>query len=608
MSRHQNIRNMNLADELGDYDYDYDSGDYEGEEMSEDDKIQMKIALSKVRAVIGSEIPGLSDKKIEDTLWDYYYDVEKTVNYILNTYRPGGAAKIKKKAQPKAQATIPAGGAFAGPSPDDVVIAAQSQSRTIGSAKPKAKEVVTQEAADAIKNLSISSQNTASLTADIERVARTRKNLNVPEEHKKSLAKESSNFVVIGHVDAGKSTLMGRLLYDLGVVDERTIQKYKHEAEKIGKSSFAFAWVLDQTKEERNRGVTIDFAANRFETEKTQFTILDAPGHRDFIPNMIAGASQADFAVLVVDSTTGEFETGFNFRGQTKEHTLLVRSMGVQRIIVAVNKLDNMNWSQDRFEEIQQQLSQFLTTAGFQSQNIAFVPCSGLTGDNITKKPKSGIMPWYSGTTLVEELEKSKPLTRAIEKPLRLTVTDVFRGGVMNPVSISGRIEAGTLQVGDVIQAMPTGEKAAIKGIEIDDTPKDWAVAGHNVVLHLSGIDMVHLRAGDILCDPKNPVPAVTSFTMKILAFESITPMMVDVHRGRLNVSGKVSKLIATMDKSTGVITKKKPRHIVAGALASIQVEVSGSGIPVEAHSRIVLRAEGQTIAAGLVERVGEQL
>src|ERR1700712_289766 len=177
---------------------------------------------------------------------------------------------------------------------------------------------------------------------------------------------------------------MGRLLYDLKVVDQRTIDRYKKEAEKMGKSSFALAWVLDQGSEERARGVTIDIATNKFETDKTAFTILDAPGHRDFIPNMIAGAAQADFAVLVIDASTGSFESGL--KGQTKEHALLVRSMGVQRIIIAVNKLDTVSWSEDRFTEIKTQISAFLTAAGFQEKNLSFVPCSGLQGDNIARK------------------------------------------------------------------------------------------------------------------------------------------------------------------------------------------------------------------------------
>jgi len=316
--------------------------------------------------------------------------------------------------------------------------------------------------------------------------------------------------IISGHVDAGKSTLMGRLLYDLNVVDERTIERYKKEAEQMGKSSFALAWVLDQGTEERSRGVTIDIATNKFETLKTAFTILDAPGHKDFIPNMIAGASQADFAVLVIDANTGSFESGL--KGQTREHALLVRSLGVQRIIIAVNKLDTVSWSQDRFTEIEQQISAFLLTAGFQAKNIAFIPCSGLLGDNITRRSANKEASWYTGPTLIEELDSSEPITRALDKPLRLTISDVFRGGVQNPLSISGRIEAGSLQTGDALLAQPSGMKCFIKALELDSAPIDWAVAGQNITVHLTGIEEQYLKSGDVLCSPSNPIQNVKEF------------------------------------------------------------------------------------------------
>ncbi|KAH0562501.1 hypothetical protein GP486_002811 [Trichoglossum hirsutum] len=404
-----------------------------------------------------------------------------------------------------------------------------------------------------------------------------------------------------GHVDAGKSTLMGRLLYDLEVVDQRIVEKFRKEAEKIGKSSFALAWVLDQTSEERVRGVTIDIATNKFETEKTRFTILDAPGHRDFIPNMIAGASQADFAVLVIDASIGSFESGFQARGQTKEHALLVRSMGVQRIVVAVNKLDMVGWLHERFLEIKQQIFAFLTTAGFRSENLSFVPCSGLTGDNVVRKAGGGIISWYHGPTLIELLESSEPIRRAIEKPLRMTIGDIFKGSLQSPLSISGRIESGSFQVGDIVVAMPSGEKACIKGIEVDQEQSDWAVAGQNVILHLSDIDPVHLKNGDVLCSPSSPITNITVFTAKILAFSHITPMYVDVHRGRLHVPGRITGLLAILDKGNGTVTKKKPRLVPPGSLARVRIEVDDA-VPLEAPTRVVLRASGETIAAGLLE------
>lgn len=430
------------------------------------------------------------------------------------------------------------------------------------------------------------------------------KNLDVVAEYEKSGRKNAASFVVIGHVDHGKSTLMGRLLYDLKVIDQRSIDKLRKEATNIGKSSFALAWVMDATSEERERGVTVDIATNNFETDKTKFTILDAPGHRDFIPNMIAGASQADFAVLVIDAGTNSFEAGL--KGQTREHAQLVRSMGCQRIIVAVNKMDSVQWSEDRFSEIQQQIFAFLEKTGFQAKNIAFVPCSGLTGENVVN-PAPEAASWYTKTsdpqTLVQALESFEPAKAAVSNPLRLPISDIFRGGIQNPLSVSGRIEAGSLQVGDQILAMPASETAIIKGIEIDTESSEWAVAGQIVTLHLSEIDPIHLRIADVLCDPRKPIKNIKSFDVKILAFEHVLPMQVDVHRGRMHVPGRVTHMSAVLDKASGEVLKKKPRVVQPGAVARVRVELD-TAVPLEVPGRIVLRSGGATVAAGLLEVV----
>ncbi|KUL91103.1 hypothetical protein ZTR_00977 [Talaromyces verruculosus] len=481
---------------------------------------------------------------------------------------------------------------FAGPSPDDIVFNAQSASKGL-----KAKQTAAKTAGGDKKTHDDLSGGMKQLT--VEPIKVKSKNLDVVAEYQKLKQKRAANFVVIGHVDAGKSTLMGRLLADLKAIDQRTMEKYQREAEKIGKGSFAFAWVLDQGSEERARGVTIDIATNKFETDSTRFTIVDAPGHRDFIPNMIAGASQADFAVLVIDAGTGNFESGL--KGQTKEHALLVRSMGVQKVVVAVNKMDIVSWSKDRFEEIEQQVSSFLTTAGFQAKNLSFIPCSGYHGDNITTRSKDGNAAWYTGPLLIEALETSEPFSYALDKPLRITIGDVFRGGVQNPLSISGRIDAGSLQVGDGILVMPSGEPALIRGLERDGEPGDWAVAGQNVTLHLANIDPAHLRSGDIVCSTRSPIQNIQRFTTKVLAFDHLMPMQVDIHRGRLHVSGRISRLVGTLDKSSGAVTKKRPKIISPGSVARIVVEID-QPVPLEAPSRIVLRAAGSTVAAGLIE------
>ncbi|KAI1416633.1 hypothetical protein F5Y13DRAFT_154404 [Hypoxylon sp. FL1857] len=482
--------------------------------------------------------------------------------------------------------------AFAAPSPDDLVLKAQSQA----SSKKLAATTAKKKSESGAKGSEVT-EGVKGLKIDDTPLPKS-KNIDVLKEFNKAKSKKSASFVVVGHVDAGKSTLMGRLLLDLNVVDQRTIQKYRKEAESIGKSSFALAWVLDQRSEERSRGVTIDIATNKFETETTSFTILDAPGHRDFIPNMIAGASQADFAILVVDATTGAFEAGL--KGQTREHALLIRSMGVSRVIVAVNKLDTVGWSQERFDEISQQVSGFLSATGFQLKNVSFVPVSGLHGDNIVKRSTDAAASWYDGKTLVEELESSEPMARALHKPLRLTISEVYRS-TQSPVTVSGRIDAGSLQTGDALLVQPSGEKAYVKSLELDQEPVEWAVAGQNVVIHLSNIDPIHVRVGDIICDTKQPIACIDTFTVKVLAFDVLMPMQVDVHRGRLHGAGQILEIPALLDKTKGTVLKKKPKIVKPASVARVVVKMA-TKVPLEAGQRVVLRSGGETVAAGLLE------
>ncbi|KAH9996435.1 hypothetical protein F4779DRAFT_606954 [Xylariaceae sp. FL0662B] len=512
---------------------------------------------------------------------------------LLGSINSSSATMTKNHYQfPYMNLTSSVADAFSVPSPDDVVLTAQSQaSNKKLAASTNKKKVDPEGKGDEITN------GTKALKIDDAPLPKSR-NLDVISEYEKGKSKKSASFVVVGHVDAGKSTLMGRLLLDLGVVDQRTIQKYRKEAESIGKSSFALAWVLDQRSEERARGVTIDIATNKFETETTSFTILDAPGHRDFIPNMIAGASQADFAILVVDAATGAFEAGL--KGQTREHSLLIRSMGVSRIIVAINKLDTVGWSQERFDEISQQVSGFLSTTGFQLKNVSFVPVSGLHGDNMVKRSTNAAASWYTGNTLVEELESSEPMTRALHKPLRMTISEVYRS-MQSPVTISGRVDAGSMQAGDALLVQPSGERAYVKSLELDQEPVDWAVAGQNIVVHLSNIDPIHVRVGDIVCDTRNPIPCIDTFTVKILAFDILMPMQVDVHRGRLHGAGQIWEITALLDKAKGTVQKRRPKIVKPGSVARVVVKL-GTKVPLEAGQRIVLRSGGETIAAGLLE------
>ncbi|CAK7222992.1 hypothetical protein SCUCBS95973_005023 [Sporothrix curviconia] len=483
--------------------------------------------------------------------------------------------------------------AFLEPSPDDVVLEAQAKAFKATKAKPAPKSAPksTPKPAEALV------EGVKNLKVDFAPTKKSKK-LNVLDEYSKAGLKRSTSFVVVGHVDAGKSTMMARLLLDLEYVDQRTINKFEKEAKIMGKASFALAWVFDAGDDERKHGVTINVATRFFETGRTAFTILDAPGHRDFVPNMIAGASRADFAVLVVDAKTGAFESGL--RGQTHQHALILRSMNVMRIIVAVNKLDTVNWSQTRYEEIVDQTKGFLRATGFQMSQITFVPVVGKSGDNMATRTTTAAASWYKGNSLVEELETCEPMPRALDKPLRLPVFDAFKTAG-SAISISGQIEAGSLQVGDALLALPGNAKAYIKNILRNGEPADWAVAGQDVTLDLTHIDPLNVQPGVLFCDPAKPAPVVDKLTMKVMAFEPLIPQPLEVHRGRLERAANIRELLSIIDLKTGAVLKEHPFVVTACRVARIKVDLEKKA-PFEAGQRVVLRSEGKIIGAGLLE------
>ena len=422
---------------------------------------------------------------------------------------------------------------------------------------------------------------------------------------------------------------MGRLLYDLNVIDKRTIDRYQREAANMGKSSFHLAWVLDQGTEERQHGVTMDIATNRFETASTAFTILDAPGHRDFVPNMIAGAAQADFALLVLDAGPNEFEAGL--RGQTKEHALLVRSLGVQRLVVAVNKLDAAHWARERFDEVAQQTTAFLGAAGFAADRVALVPCSGLHGDNVVKP--STACPWYDGPPLLELLEaaagqRAPSDSRLLAGPFRMPVAEILDPSAVGPgaigaaLSVAGRVGAGSVQRGDAVLLAPGQAAARVKSLDVDGaTGAPWAVAGQNALLHLAATSsdseelarLAAAQAGDVVCARDHPIVARARLPLKILAFAHVLPMFVNVVAGRLDAPARVDQLVSVLDKATGKDAvgeggkrRKKPRVVKPGEAARVVIAVlAKGGVPLEEGARVVLRSEGETVATGLVEAMG---
>ncbi|XP_033120935.1 HBS1-like protein isoform X2 [Anneissia japonica] len=422
------------------------------------------------------------------------------------------------------------------------------------------------------------------------------------------------NLVVIGHVDAGKSTLMGHLLQQLGNVNQRTMHRYEQESKKQGKASFAYAWVLDETGEERQRGITMDVGINKFETEHRIITLLDAPGHKDFIPNMITGAAQADVAVLVVDATRGEFETGFESGGQTREHAMLVRSLGVTQLVVAVNKLDTVDWSEDRFNEIVQKLSHFLKqVAGFKESDLVYVPCSGLTGENLSKRTQEKLLrQWYKERSLLECIDSFKPPKRSLDKPFRHCVSDIFKG-MGSGFSVSGKIVSGSVQVGQKVVVMPAGDSGVVKSVFIHEEDMKWACAGDHATLTVTGIDQMNVTVGNIICNVDQPIAACVRFRARIITFSLEIPItkgfQVLMHYQTLSEPATVRKLVSILHKSTGEVLKQKPRCLTKHTNAIIEIDVSRP-ISLELYKdfkdlgRFMLRYSGSTIAAGLVVEI----
>ncbi|OAX43074.1 hypothetical protein K503DRAFT_681934 [Rhizopogon vinicolor AM-OR11-026] len=416
---------------------------------------------------------------------------------------------------------------------------------------------------------------------------------------------------------------MGRLLYELGRVDEKTRIANERGSSKAGKSSFSWAWELDGTIEERERGITMDIALQSLSTPHRQVTILDAPGHKDFIPNMISGASQADCALLVVDANTGEFEAGFDRGGQTREHLLLVRSLGVSQVIVAVNKLDQVNWDQSRFEDICESLRAFLVQSGYPSSKTSFAPVSAMLGVNLvdrTDPDASELSKWYKGPTLVDLLvpDKLEPPARDITSPLRMPISNVFKGQ-SSGTGVTGRICGGVVQVGERLRVLPGDESALVRLIDVEEQSVPWAAAGTNATLYLTSIDSIHLSIGSVLCPPSDIVPLATVFTARIIVFDIQLPVTtgasIELFHHSRDVPATISKLIATVDRASGVVTKKSPRVLTKGVSAEVEISLrvgtlssptpSARPIPLEPFSvnkdmgRILVRRGGETISAG---------
>jgi len=339
------------------------------------------------------------------------------------------------------------------------------------------------------------------------------------------------NLIVIGHVDHGKSTLVGRLLMDRGFIDEKTIKEAEEAAKKLGKDSEKYAFLLDRLKEERERGITINLTFMKFETKKYFFTIIDAPGHRDFVKNMITGASQADAAILAVSAKKGEFEAGMSPEGQTREHLILAKTMGIDQIIVAVTKMDLTEppYDEKRYKEIVDTLTKFMKSFGFKMDKVKFVPVVSPTGENITRKSEN--MKWYTGSTLEEYLDALEMPPKPVDKPLRIPIQEVYSISGVGVVPV-GRVETGVLKVGDKVVFMPVGKVAEVRSIETHHTKMDKAEPGDNIGFNVRGVEKKDIKRGDVAGSPNAP-PTV--------ARQGSGHLAPDCHLGRLHSGGSRS-------------------------------------------------------------------
>jgi len=433
------------------------------------------------------------------------------------------------------------------------------------------------------------------------------------------------NIVVIGHVDSGKSTTTGHLIYKCGGIDKRTIEKFEKEAQEMGKGSFKYAWVLDKLKAERERGITIDIALWKFETEKYYVTIIDAPGHRDFIKNMITGTSQADCAVLIVAAGTGEFEAGISKEGQTREHALLAYTLGVKQLIIGVNKMDSTApaYSESRFREIEKEVTSYIKKIGYNPKAVAFVPISGWHGDNMLEASPN--MGWFkgwsverkegnaSGKTLLNALDAILPPTRPTDKPLRLPLQDVYKIGGIGTVPV-GRVETGILKPGMVVAFAPNPVCTEVKSVEMHHEALTEALPGDNVGFNVKNISVKDIRRGNVAGDSKNDPPKeCKNFYAQVIILNhpgeikaGYAPVL-DCHTA--HIACKFAELKEKCDRRSGKKLEDNPKMVKSGDAAMVDL-IPSKPMCVEPFSayaplgRFAVRDMKQTVAVGVIKTV----
>ncbi len=411
--------------------------------------------------------------------------------------------------------------------------------------------------------------------------------------------KPHMNLVTIGHVDAGKSTLVGRLLWDTGNVPEQEMKKIEEKAKELKKESFKFAFLMDTVKEERERGVTIDIMHKRFDTPKYYYTIIDAPGHRDFVKNMITGASQADAAILVIAGKSG-------VESQTKEHVFLIKTLGLKQLIIAVNKMDDLKYDEAAFNKIKEDVSKLLMSVGFKPDTVPFIPLSAWVGDNIAKKSEN--TPWYKGPTLLEALDDFTVPEKPTDKPLRLPVQDSYTITGVGTVPV-GRVESGIIKPNDKIIFMPSGKIADVKSVEMHHEQMPQAIAGDNIGFNVRGLGKDDVGRGDVAGHVSHPPTVAEEFTAQIIVLQhpsvitkGYTPVF---HVHTAHVACQIIEIVKKINPSTGETVAENPDYIKAGDAAVIRCKPK-TPLVIEKQTdfpqlaKFAMRDMGQTIAAGM--------
>jgi elongation factor 1-alpha len=403
---------------------------------------------------------------------------------------------------------------------------------------------------------------------------------------------------MIGHVDHGKSTTLGRLFFDKGLVREEDIKKFEAMGDK-GKT-FKFAWVMDALKEERERGLTIDLAHKKFETDKYYFTIIDAPGHRDFVKNMITGASQADAAVLVVAADDG-------IMPQTREHAALAFTLGVGQLVVVINKMDLVNYKEEVYNKLKAEIIDLLKAVGYKNpEKFVFVPTASFHGENVVHR--SDKMKWYTGPTFYEALDTFVVPPKPIEKPLRVPVQDVYSITGVGTVPV-GRVETGVMKVGDSIIFEPAGVTGEVKSIEMHHEPIQQAEPGDNIGFNVRGVEKTAIKRGDVAGHTKAPPTVVKEFTARIAVLQHPTAIAAGYtpvfHAHTAQVACTITEITQKIDPKTGAVVQENPEFIKKGDMATIKVVPTKPMVLEKASeipqlSRFAIRDMGMTIAAGV--------